>query len=200
MFSICILILYYSRYGSTEQMAKYISFGVTSVYNAKFKIRTVPNIEDINSKNRIIKDNNNIYVTKKDLETCDGIIIGSPTRFGNMAAPMKYFIDSTSDIWLSGALINKPAGVFTSTSSKHGGQETTLLSMMIPLLHHGAIIIGLPYNISELHTTKTGGTPYGPSHYDGHGINKKIISLDEKIFCKALGARIANIAIKMKSK
>jgi NAD(P)H dehydrogenase (quinone) len=138
------------------------------------------------------------YVEPADLEECDGLVLGSPTRFGNMAAPLKYFLDNTSSQWLAGALIDKPAGVFTSTSSLHGGQETTLTSMMLPLLHHGMIIMGLPYSEKELFSTTTGGTPYGPSHLAGPESNNKL-SEDEKKLCFALGKRVARFAKQLKT-
>lgn len=190
-----ILILYYSLGGATKSIAEKIAQGV-ELAGLEAILRTVPNISPDSEKTADdIPPSGAIYVTKEDLKNCDGIILGSPTRFGNMAAPLKYFLDTTSDLWFAGTLINKPSAVFTSTASLHGGQETTLLSMMLPLLHHGAIIVGIPYSESRLQQTKTGGTPYGMSHFDG--INSdKILSEDEVILAKALGKRVAEIAKK----
>ncbi|WP_151193725.1 NAD(P)H:quinone oxidoreductase [Cysteiniphilum sp. JM-1] len=188
-----ILVLYYSQGGSTKAMAEKIAQGV-ELGGLEAKLRTVPNISANCEKTESdIPDSGAIYVTKEDLVNCSGIIMGSPTRFGNMAAPLKYFIDTTSDLWFKGALINKPAAVFTSTASLHGGQETTLLSMMLPLLHHGAMIVGIPYSEPSLQNTQTGGTPYGLSHYNGINSDKPL-SQDEIILAKALGKRVAEIA------
>ena len=188
-----ILVLYYSQGGSTKAMAEQIAQGV-ELAGLEAKLRTVPNISaNCEQTDCDIPSEGAIYVNKEDLVNCSGIILGSPTRFGNMAAPLKYFIDSTSDLWFKGSLINKPAAFFTSTASLHGGQETTLLSMMLPLLHHGAIIVGIPYSEPSLQNTQTGGTPYGLSHYDG--INSdKTLSKDEIILAKSLGRRVAEIA------
>ncbi len=188
-----ILVLYYSQGGSTKAMAEKIAQGV-ELGGLEAKLRTVPNVSANCEKTESdIPDSGAMYVTKEDLVNCSGIIVGSPTRFGNMAAPLKYFIDTTSDLWFKGALINKPAAVFTSTASLHGGQETTLLSMMLPLLHHGAMIVGIPYSEPSLQNTQTGGTPYGLSHYNGLNSDKPL-SQDEIILAKALGKRIAEIA------
>lgn len=188
-----ILVLYYSQGGSTKAMAEKIAQGV-ELDGLEAKLRTVPNVSTNCEKTESdIPDSGAIYVTKEDLVNCSGIIIGSPTRFGNMAAPLKYFIDTTSDLWFKGGLINKPAAVFTSTASIHGGQETTLLSMMLPLLHHGAIIVGIPYSEPSLQNTQTGGTPYGLSHYNGINSDKMLFE-DEILLAKALGKRVAEIA------
>lgn len=188
-----ILVLYYSQGGSTKAMAEKIAQGV-ELGGLEAKLRTVPNVSTNCEKTESdIPDSGAIYVTKEDLVNCSGIIIGSPTRFGNMAAPLKYFIDTTSDLWFKGGLINKPAAVFTSTASIHGGQETTLLSMMLPLLHHGAIIVGIPYSEPSLQNTQTGGTPYGLSHYNGINSDKMLFE-DEILLAKALGKRVAEIA------
>lgn len=188
-----ILVLYYSQGGSTKAMAEKIAQGI-ELGGLEAKLRTVPNVSANCEKTESdIPDSGAIYVTKEDLVNCSGIIMGSPTRFGNMAAPLKYFIDTTSDLWFKGALINKPAAVFTSTASLHGGQETTLLSMMLPLLHHGAMIVGIPYSEPSLQNTQTGGTPYGLSHYNGINSDKPL-SQDEIILAKALGRRVAEIA------
>jgi NAD(P)H dehydrogenase (quinone) len=192
-----ILILYYSRHGSTEKLAQLIARGIEQVTGMHARLRTVPeistNCEKITDE---IPSKGSLYVTGADLQECSGLILGSPTRFGNMAAPLKYFIDSTSSQWLSGALNAKPAGVFTSSSSQHGGQESTLLSMMIPLLHHGMLISGIPYSESALSSTSTGGTPYGASHVAGTQ-NNHPISDDEKNLAIALGFRIATLATKL---
>ena len=189
-----ILVLYYSRYGNTAAMAKIIARGVESVAGMEAKIRTVPTVSaNTESTQPHVPEEGAIYATLDDLKNCAGLAMGSPTRFGNMAASLKYFLDGTSGLWLSGDLINKPAGVFSSTSSLHGGQETTLMSMMLPLLHHGMIIVGAPYSESALFTTTTGGTPYGPTHVAG-GDSKNPISKDEESLCFALGKRLATLA------
>ena len=189
-----ILILYYSQGGSTKAIAEKIAQGV-ELASVEAKLRTVPEISPNSEKTAaIVPEKGSVYVSKEDLQTADGIILGSPTRFGNMAAPLKYFIDTTSDLWFQGALVNKPAAVFTSTASLHGGQETTLLSMMLPLLHHGAIMVGIPYSEAALQQTKTGGTPYGMSHFNGVNADKNL-SPDEVILAKALGKRVAEIAV-----
>jgi NAD(P)H dehydrogenase (quinone) len=188
-----ILILYYSRYGATAEMARQIARGVESVAGMTVQLRTVPPVSTVcEATEKTVPNDGSPYVTLDDLKTCSGLILGSPTRFGNMAAPLKYFIDTTSSLWASGDLIGKPAAVFSSSASLHGGQETTLLSMMLPLLHHGMIVTGIPYSESVLNTTKTGGTPYGPTHVAGTD-NKNPVSEDEKILCKALGKRVAEL-------
>jgi len=192
-----VLVLYYSRSGSTAEMARLIARGVESVEGTEAVLRTVPEIsetcEAIEAK---VPSEGAPYVTLDELKNSDALALGSPTRFGNMAAPLKYFLEKTSGQWLSGSLVGKPAGVFTSTSSLHGGQEATLLSMMIPLLHHGMVISGLPYTESELLTTTTGGTPYGASHVSGTDSNLPL-SEDEKALCKALGKRLSLLAEKL---
>ncbi len=194
-----ILILYYSRYGATAEMARQIARGVEEVAGMQAMLRTVPPVSPVcEATEPAVPDSGAPYVSTADLESCDGLILGSPTRFGNMAAPLKHFVDSTSPLWLTGALVGKPAAVFTSTSSLHGGQETTLLSMMLPLLHHGMLIAGLPYSQTELLHTTTGGTPYGPSHLAG--VDSKLpLSDDEKQLCQAMGKRVASIARKLAS-
>lgn len=194
-----ILVLYYSRYGATAKMAEQIARGVEMVAGVAAKIRTVPAVSTtIEATEPAIPEAGAVYATLDDLKDCAGIALGSPTRYGNMAAAMKYFWDGTSSLWLSGALAGKPAAVFTSTASLHGGQETTLLSMMLPLLHHGMLILGLPYTEADLITTQTGGTPYGPSHTAG--INSNLpLSDAEKRLCKALGKRLAETAVKLRS-
>ena len=195
-----ILVLYYSRHGSVAQLAKHIARGIESVSECEAIIRTVPSVSsEIESSKPDIPEDGPLYASHEDLVSCDGLALGSPTRFGNMAAAMKYFIDSTSDIWLSGKLSGKPAAVFSSTASLHGGQETTLLSMMLPLLHHGMIITGVPY--SEPGLTKleiTGGTPYGVTHVAGSN-NNLAINKTEKELCIAVGKRLASIAKQLKN-
>ncbi|TSA41947.1 MAG: NAD(P)H:quinone oxidoreductase, partial [Betaproteobacteria bacterium] len=163
-----ILVLYYSRYGAVKQMAQLIARGIEQVPGVSARIRTVPKVSAVcEAVEADVPDAGAPYVELEDLEACIGLALGSPTRFGNMAAPLKYFLDSTSGLWLKGALAGKPAAVFTSTSSMHGGQETTLISMMLPLLHHGMILLGLPYTEPELISTVSGGTPYGANHVAG---------------------------------
>lgn len=193
--SISVLILYYSRHGSTATMAQHIARGVEHIDPCRSVLRTVPEISaTCEATTDKIPDSGAPYATLEDLKNCDALALGSPGRFGNMAAPLKYFLEQTSSLWLSGTLSGKPAGVFTSTSSLHGGQETTLTSMMLPLLHHGMLISGLPYSEAELISTQTGGTPYGPSHVAGSN-NDAALSQDEKHLCQALGKRLASIAI-----
>ena len=192
-----ILVLYYSRKGTTAEMAQLIARGIEEVSGAQARLRTVPPVSTVcEATADDIPSEGAPYVSHDDLRECSGLILGSPTRFGNMAAPLKYFIDSTSDLWLSGVLAGKPAAVFTSTSSLHGGQESTLLTMMIPLLHHGMLITGLPYSETDLMHTTSGGTPYGASHFAGDD-NKRPLSDEEKRLCKALGKRVARTALKL---
>jgi NAD(P)H dehydrogenase (quinone) len=191
-----ILILYYSRYGATEKMAKEIAKGVLS-QNMEVRLRTVPPVAPSTEQTAPpVPSEGSIYVTKEDLKNCAGLALGSPTRFGNMAAPLKYFLDSTADLWFAGSLVNKPACVFTSTASMHGGQETTLLSMMLPLIHHGAIIVGLPYTEALLTSTTSGGTPYGVSHLAGSE-SKLPLSKEEIELCFKQGERLALLAKKL---
>ena len=190
-----VLVLYYSRHGATADMAAQIARGIELVTGTRALLRTVPPVsatceaiaEDIPSAGPL-------YCEADDLRNCAGLVMGSPTRFGNMAAPLKYFLDQTSDLWLSGALIDKPAAVFTSTSSMHGGQESTLLSMMLPLLHHGMVIAGLPYSEAGLMSSRSGGTPYGASHWAGEA-NDLPVDETESALCKALGSRVARLAL-----
>ncbi|WP_028489143.1 NAD(P)H:quinone oxidoreductase [Thiothrix lacustris] len=192
-----ILILYYSRHGSVSQMAQYIARGVESVPASEAYLRSVPEISEVcEAVADTVPDSGAPYVTLDDLKTCDALALGSPGRFGNMAAPLKYFLEKTSSLWLSGTLMGKPAGVFTSTSSLHGGQESTLLSMMLPLLHHGMIISGLPYTEADLISTQSGGTPYGPSHVSGSDSARPLTD-EEKRLCTALGKRLATLAHKL---
>ncbi len=188
-----ILILYFSKYGATELLAREIANGVDSVEGVRSKIRTVPSIPISNEKNETIPDQGPPYIEKQDLFDCDGLILGSPCRFGNMAAELKYFLDNTTNEWLNNALTEKPAGVFTSSGSMHGGQESTLLTMAIPLLHHGMLLTGIPFSEKELSTTRDGGTPYGPSHVSDETAQKSL-SPDEVILARALGKRISRIA------
>jgi len=193
-----ILVLYYSRNGATREMAYKIAHGAEQA-SVEVKIRTVPAVSTTcEATEPDIPESGDIYVELSDLQDCCGLILGSPTRFGNMAAPMKYFLDGTSGLWLKGTLQNKPAAVFTSTSSLHGGQETTLISMMMPLLHHGMVMVGLPYSEPDLAKTSTGGTPYGASHYAGPNSDLPL-SDEESRLCLALGKRVANMAMKLHS-
>jgi NAD(P)H dehydrogenase (quinone) len=192
-----ILVLYYSRYGATAKMAQLIARGVEQVDGIEARLRTVPPVSPTTEATEpAVPTQGAPYATLDDLEHCAGLAMGSPTRFGNMAAPLKHFIDTTSGLWLSGALIDKPAGVFTSTASMHGGQEITNLTMMLPLIHLGMIIAGTPYSNEELIKTTTGGTPYGPSHLAGMKSDNPI-SADEEALCKALGIRLGSIALKL---
>jgi NAD(P)H dehydrogenase (quinone) len=194
-----ILVLYYSRSGSVAEMARYIGRGIESVTDCEANIRTVPSVSATSeSIEPEIPASGPPYATHDDLINCNGLALGSPTRFGNMAAPMKYFIDSTSDIWVSGSLAGKPAAVFSSTASLHGGQETTLLSMMLPLMHHGMLMVGLPYTESGLFVSEGGGTPYGATHVAGDK-NEYPISENEKALCHAMGKRLAEITTKIKN-
>ena len=189
-----ILILHYSRHGATADMARQIARGVEEIGGMEAVLRTVPSVSSVcEAVEDTVPDQGAPYATVDDLKRCDGLALGSPTRFGNMAAPMKYFLDGLSTLWLSGAMIGKPAAVFTSTSSMHGGQESTLLSMMLPLLHHGMLILGLPYSETDLLHTRTGGTPYGPSHLAGQDSDLPL-SEEEKNLCRALGRRLATTA------
>lgn len=192
-----ILILYYSRFGATAKMAEQIAAGVESVSGCEAVLRTVPSVSADNRANLPeIPDQGPTWCNQDDLRQCDALILGSPTRFGNMAAPLKHFIDGTGGLWMEGTLSGKPAAVFTSTSSMHGGQESTLLSMILPLLHHGMIICGLPFTEAALTHTRSGGTPYGASHLAGSKSDLPI-SEEEASLCRALGARVARIAGKL---
>jgi NAD(P)H dehydrogenase (quinone) len=189
-----ILVLYYSQSGHVKNMAELIARGIESIEGCTAKLRTVPDISATTQQtDPDIPEQGHLYVSHDDLINCSGLVLGSPTRFGNMAAPLKYFIDNSSDLWFSGSLTGKPAAVFTSTGSMHGGQESTLLSMMLPLMHHGMLVMGLPYSEPALMTTQTGGTPYGASHLAGAD-NKRDIDPTEQTLCKALGARVASTA------
>ena len=191
-----ILVLYYSRYGATREMANKIALGVGQT-SVEVKVRTVPAVStNCEATESDIPESGDLYAELSDLEECSGLILGSPTRFGNMAAPLKYFLDGTSGLWLKGVLENKPAAVFTSTGSMHGGQETTLMSMMLPLLHHGMIMAGIPYSEADLSRTLSGGTPYGASHVAGSEGNNPITD-EESRLCIALGKRVAELAKKL---
>jgi len=192
-----ILVVYYSRTGATAALAREICRGVDSVAGASARLRTVPAVSPVSEATApAVPDDGPPYATLDDLQECDGLIIGSPTRFGNMAAPLKHYLDGTSAHWLSGALAGKPAALFTSTSTLHGGQETTLLSMALPLLHHGMLIVGVPYTEPVLSTTTTGGSPYGASHVTWNRKDDRL-SDDDKTLARALGARVASIAVKL---
>lgn len=194
-----VLVLYYSTSGKTAKMAQQIARGIERVTNIEAKIRTVPKVSaTCEATSPEIPESGAIYCSEEDLRNCEGLIVGSPTRFGNMAAPLKYFLDGTAAIWASGGLVNKPAAAFTSTGSIHGGQESTLLTMMLPLLHHGMLFVGIPYTEQALKDTSTGGTPYGASHHAGEN-NENTFSKEEKILCQALGERVATIATKLSS-
>ncbi|WP_028102557.1 NAD(P)H:quinone oxidoreductase [Pseudoduganella violaceinigra] len=193
-----ILILYYSRHGSVRKLAELIAQGVESVPGCDARLRTVPAVSTVTEATEPeVPLDGAPYVELQDLEECDGLALGSPTRFGNMAAAMKYFWDGTSAQWLSGTLSGKPACVFTATGSQHGGQESTLLTMMVPLLHHGMMVMGLPYTHPELMTTTSGGSPYGASHWSGLD-GKKPFTEDEKRLALALGRRLAEAAVKLR--
>lgn len=192
-----ILVLYYSRHGATRKLAELIAQGIDSVPGAEARLRTVPAVSTVTEATAPdIPASGAPYVELQDLADCAGLAMGSPTRFGNMAAPMKYFLDGTSADWLAGSLAGKPAAVFTSTGSLHGGQESTLLSMMIPLLHHGMLVMGLPYTQPELMTTATGGSPYGPTHWSGLDGDKPV-SDDEKRLAIEAGRRLAETAARL---
>lgn len=189
-----VLVLYYSRYGATAEMARRVARGVEEVPGMQARVRTVPPVSaTCEAVEPEIPAEGPPYARVDDLKDCAGLVLGSPTRFGNMAAPIKYFLDQTSGLWLSGELAGKPAGLFTSGSSLHGGQESTLLSMALPLLHHGMLLVGLPYTEAALLTTRTGGTPYGASHVAGPE-SRAPLSEEEKTLCRALGRRVAGIA------
>jgi len=192
-----VLVLYYSRYGATEGLAREVCRGVDSVKGMAARLRTVPPVSAVSEATEdAIPDSGPPYVSSADLTECAGIVMGSPTRFGNMSSALKFFIDSTGADWMKGSLIGKPAGVFTSTSSLHGGSETTLLTMAIPLLHHGMLYVGLPYSEEELSTTTTGGSLYGATHVTW-GKNPDLLSDEEKVLAAKLGKRVAEIAAKL---
>jgi NAD(P)H dehydrogenase (quinone) len=192
-----ILVLYYSAHGSVRSMAQLVARGVNQVAGASARLRTVPPVAPRTQQAEPpVPDEGAPYVELVDLEQCAGLALGSPTRFGNMAAPLKYFLDTTGALWARGALVGKPAAVFTSTASLHGGQETTLTSMMLPLLHHGMLIVGLPYTQPEISSTSSGGAPYGASHWAGPADDKPLTD-EERTLCIALGKRLAETALKL---
>jgi NAD(P)H dehydrogenase (quinone) len=192
-----ILVLFYSRKGSTAELARQVCRGIESVSGARARLRTVPQVTTVVEQPQpAVPAEGPPYVTHDDLRECDGLVLGSPTRFGNMAAPLKHFLDGTSALWVSGVLAGKPAGVFTSTQTMHGGQETTLLSMMLPLLHHGMYIVGLPYTEAALNQTCTGGSPYGASHVSATETQPRL-SDDERVLAQLLGRRVAALAMKL---
>jgi NAD(P)H dehydrogenase (quinone) len=194
-----ILILYYSQTGAVRQMAQFVARGVEKVPQMGARLRTVPKVSAVTQATEpAVPDAGAPYVEYSDLEECAGLALGSPTRFGNMAASLKYFIDGTGGLWLKGVMSGKPAAVFTSTASMHGGQESTLLSMMLPLIHHGMLIVGVPYSEPELMSTRGGGTPYGASHLAGANADQPI-SEDERRLCIVLGTRLAEVARKLAS-
>jgi NAD(P)H dehydrogenase (quinone) len=192
-----VLVLYYSQRGAVRDMARLVARGIDEVSGCAARLRTVPKVSAVcEAIAPVVPDAGAPYVELQDLEECVGLALGSPTRFGNMAAPLKYFLDGTSPQWLSGALAGKPAAVFTSTGSLHGGQESTLLSMMLPLLHHGMLIVGVPYTAPELFTTASGGTPYGASHWAGP-TGERPITEEERKLCVTLGRRLAEAASRL---
>ena len=194
-----ILILYYSRTGGTAEMARQVARGVEEVEGAAARLRTVPPVSTVcEAVEDDIPTVGPPYADLDDLRECAGLALGSPTRFGGIAAPLKYFLDSTGDLWLRGSLSGKPAAVFTSASTLHGGHESTLLSMMLPLLHHGMLLVGIPYTEPALHDTRGGGTPYGPSHWSGSE-SKAVFGAEEKQLCRAVGRRLAEIARRLVS-
>jgi len=194
-----ILIVYYSRHGATHAMARQIAHGVETVNAVSAVLRTVPAVSEVSEASTpSVPEQGPPYATLDDLGQCDGLILGSPTRFGNMAAALKHYLDQTAGLWLNGALDGKPGALFTSTGSLHGGQESTLLSMMLPLLHHGMFLVGLPYTQSELMQTQSGGTPYGASHWAGADAERALDD-HEAALCRALGARVADAAKRLKA-
>ena len=195
-----ILILYYSRNGTTAELARHVCRGVESVAGATARLRMVPPISAGNEGPvKHVPDSGAPYATLADLRETQGLVLGSPTRFGNMAAPLKYFLDGTSSLWLAGGLAGKPAGVFTSTQTQHGGQESTLLTMMLPLIHHGMYLVGIPFTEKALSTTRTGGSPYGASHVAGHDAGAHL-SDDEKLLAQVLGRRVAELAVRLSAR
>ena len=192
-----VLVLYFSRYGATEELAREVSRGVDSVKGMSARLRTVPAVSpNTDATENSVPESGPPYVTHTDLAECSGLVMGSPTRFGNMSAALKYFLDTTGTDWMKGTLSGKPAGLFTSTSSLHGGNEATLLTMAIPLLHHGMLIVGLPYSEEALSTTTTGGSPYGATHVTWNR-NPDSLSDEERELARALGARVARVAAKL---
>jgi NAD(P)H dehydrogenase (quinone) len=193
-----ILVLYYSRTGNVARLARQVSRGIEAVAGARAKLRSVPPVSAESERpQRAVPEEGAPWATLEDLGNCDGLVLGSPTRFGNMAAPMKYFLDQTGSLWAPGKLVDKPAGVFTSTQSMHGGQESTLLSMMLPLMHHGMLMVGIPYTEQAVNSTRSGGTPYGASHVVS-AVPEGELSDEEATLARVLGQRVATIALKLK--
>lgn len=191
-----VLVLFYSRHGATAKMARLIAEGIEQA-GLEARVRTVPEVSpETRAISPAVPPSGPVYCSEDDLRNCSGLVLGSPTRFGNMAAPLKYFIDGTSSLWLAGTLADKPAAVFTSTASLHGGQESTLLSMQLPLLHHGMLLVGLPYTHTELTETRGGGTPYGASHHAGTD-GGRALDAHESALCRALGQRVATVTQKL---
>ena len=192
-----ILVLFYSRFGATEALAREVCLGIDSIAGVESRLRTVPEVSTVAAATaEPVPSTGPPYATKDDLRDCAGIVMGSPTRFGNMAAPLKYFIDGTGSEWMSGTLSGKPAGVFTSTSSLHGGQESTLLSMALPLIHHGMLLVGIPYTESVLSTTTTGGSPYGATHVTWNR-DADLLAEEERELARVLGRRVAGMALRL---
>jgi NAD(P)H dehydrogenase (quinone) len=190
-----ILIVYYSRHGATAELARHAARGVEAVGGCSASLRTVPPVSAESERAvKAVPDSGPPFATLDDLKRCDGLLLGSPTRFGNMAAPLKYFLDGTSSLWLDGSLSGKPAGVFSSSTTLHGGQESTLLTMSIPLLHHGMMILGVPFTERAINQTRTGGTPYGATHVAGMASQPAALSADEIEIARALGKRVADVA------
>lgn len=190
-----ILVVYYSRHGATRELARHVARGVESVAGCTATVRTVPPVSAESERPvKPVPDAGAPYATIDDLRRCDGLLLGSPTRFGNMAAPLKYFLDVTSALWLDGSLAGKPAGLFSSTQTLHGGQEATLLTMALPLLHHGMMLVGIPFTERGLNQTRTGGTPYGATHVAGFASQPGVLSEDEIALAQAQGKRLAGIA------
>ena len=195
-----VLVLYYSRHGATAKMAQHLARGVEEIGGIEARLRTVPAVSpNTEASEAAIPEQGALYCSEQDLRNCAGLLLGSPTRFGNMAAPMKHFIDSTGGLWSNGALIDKPAGVFSSSASLHGGQETTLLSMMLPLIHHGMLISGLPYAEKGLFETDAGGTPYGATHVAGEDGKRELGEIELQL-CRAQGRRLARLALQLQTK
>jgi NAD(P)H dehydrogenase (quinone) len=195
-----ILVVYHSRHGATAELARHISRGVESVEGAVATLRSLPVVSAENERPvQHVPESGAPWATLDDLRRCDGLLLGSPTRFGNMAVPVKHFLDSTSALWADGSLIGKPAGVFTGSSSLHGGQESTLLTMMVPLIHHGMVIVGIPFSESALSSTRSGGTPYGASHFTPYG-KPTALTEEEKSLAQAHGARVAEVALALKAR
>jgi NAD(P)H dehydrogenase (quinone) len=194
-----VLVLYYSHAGATAELARQVARGVEEVPGFEARVRTVPRVSTVcEATADTVPESGPPYATLDDLRDCTALALGSPTRFGNMAAPLKYFLDGTGALWMSGGLIGKPAGVFTSTGSLHGGQETTLLSMMLPLLHHGMLIVGVPYSETDLLHTDAGGTPYGPTHVAGADGKRPVTEAEQRL-CRALGRRLAETAARLQA-